>query len=242
MTGVILAAGYGTRMWAVTATVPKPLLPVGNRVVLDYLIEQLAEIREVRRLVLVTNALYHEQFAEWARSRGRGALEILNDGTRSNEKRLGAVGDLRFAIDGARLDDDLLVAGADNIFRFEVRSLVDFFTERQANVIAVVRETDPRRLRQTSTLRLGEDDRVVEFVEKAPEPISDLVCPPLYGFRRATLGLVERYLAEGGSADAPGHFIAWLYTRRPVYGRVMPAGRLDIGSPETYREAQEAVG
>jgi len=242
VTGIILAAGYGTRMRAVSATVPKPLLPVGHRVVIDYLMEQLAAIREVGRLVLVTNALYHEQFAEWARARGLSGLEILNDGTRSNEERLGAIGDLRFAIDRAGIDDDALVAGADNIFRFEVGLLVEFSAEKQADVIAVVREGDPARLKRTSTLRLAEDGRVLEFVEKAPEPISDLLCPPLYAFRRETLGLVGEYLAEGNSPDAPGHFIAWLYTRRPVYGRIMPAGRHDIGSPETYREAQEAAG
>ena len=241
MTGIILAAGYGTRMQAVRTTVPKPLLPVGGRVVIDYLMEQLTAVREVGRLVLVTNALYHMQFAEWAGSRGLSDLETLNDGTRSNEERLGAIGDLRFAIDRARIDDDVLVAGADNIFRFEVRLLVEFFAEKQADVIAVVREGDPARLKQTSTLRLGGDGRVVEFVEKAPEPISDLICPPLYAFRRDTVGLIEEYLAEGNSPDAPGHFIAWLHTRRPVYGRIMPAGRHDIGSPETYREAQEAA-
>ncbi len=241
MTGIILAAGYGTRMRAVSATVPKSLLPVGDRLVIDYLMAQLAEISELRRLALVTNALYYGQFVEWARGRGLGELEIVNDGTRSNEERLGAIGDLQFALEKGGIDDNVLVAGGDSIFRFEVRLLVEYFVERQADVVAVVREADAARRRHTSTLKLDESGRVVEFVEKAPQPISDLICPPLYVFQRDTLPLIQQYLAERNAPDAPGHFIAWLHTRRPVYGRVMAAGRHDIGSPETYREAQDAV-
>jgi len=240
MTALILAAGYGTRMKSVNATIPKPLLPLGGRSVIDYLLDQITRIDKIGRTVLVTNDRFHRQFVAWADNRGTEELEILNDGTQSNEERLGAVGDLQFALQTASIEDDLLVAGADNIFHFAVRLLVDFFTERQADVIAVVRETDRERLARTSTLRLDGNARVVEFVEKAPEPISDLICPPLYIFRRDTLSLVQQYLDGGFPSDAPGNLIAWLHKQRPVYGRLMPEGRHDIGSPETYQEAQEA--
>jgi glucose-1-phosphate thymidylyltransferase len=241
MTALILAAGYGTRMRSVHPNLPKPLLPVAGRPVIDYLLDQLTAIPALGRLVLVTNALFHGLFVEWARARGLDDLRILSDGTRSNEERLGAIGDLQFALEAAAISDDLLVAGADNIFRFELRLLVDYFAERQADVIAVIRERDPERLARTSTLRLDGTGRVTDFVEKAAQPISDLVCPPLYLFRADTLPLVAEYLVGRNPPDAPGNFIAWLHTRRPVYGRVMPAGRHDIGSPETYREAQDAL-
>lgn len=240
MTALILAAGYGTRMEAISATTPKPLLPVGGRPVIDYLLDQLTTIDEIGRIVLVTNARFCDQFVAWAGARGVRGLEILDDGTQSNEQRLGAIGDLQFAVEKASIEDDLLVTGADNIFRFEVSRLVGFFLERQSDAIAVVREADHSRLAKTSTLRLDGAKRVVDFVEKAPEPISDLICPPLYIFRRDTLPLVRQYLGAGGSPDAPGSFIAWLHKQRPVYGKVMRHGRHDIGDPETYREAREA--
>jgi glucose-1-phosphate thymidylyltransferase len=149
---------------------------------------------------------------------------------------------MQFALREARLEGvDLLVAGADNIFRFAIGSLVDFFHERRADAVAVVREGRPERLTRSSTLRLDGDGRVVAFAEKAPEPLSDLTCPPLYVFRQETLPLIGDYLAAGHPPDAPGHFIAWLHQRVPVYGLLMPAGRLDIGSPESYREACEAL-
>ncbi len=241
MTSLILAAGYGTRMKAVGAGTPKPLLEVGGRPVIDHLLDQLKPIEAVRRTVLITNDRFHDQFLVWSHERGLCDLEILNDGTRSNEERLGAIGDLQFAIEKASIDDDLLVAGADNIFHFDVSLLVELFLERKSDVIAVVRETDRSRLAKTSTLKLDEKGRVIEFVEKAPEPISGLVCPPLYVFRRDTLPLVQTYLDAGHPPDAPGSLIAWLHKQRPVYGKVMPQGRHDIGSPETYLEARDAL-
>jgi len=185
--------------------------------------------------VVVTNALYYPQFARWSQSVACGPVGVVNDGTSSNEERLGAIGDLQLAIEQAGLDDDLLVAGGDNIFRFCVASLADFFREKQADAIAVLREPREERLGRSSTLRLAEDGRVLAFAEKAPTPLSDLICPPLYIFRRETLPLVGQYLATGHPPDAPGHFIEWLHKQTPVYGMLMPGVRYDIGSPESYR-------
>ena len=82
---------------------------------------------------------------------------------------------------------------------------------------------------------------MVDFVEKAPQPLSDLICPPLYVLKRETLPLVAEYLDAGNNPDAPGNFIAWLHKEKLVYGKIMPEGRLDIGDPESYREAQDAL-
>jgi len=242
MNALILAAGYGTRMREIAGDLPKPLLPVGGQAVIDYLLDQLATLDDLEGIFVITNDLHHEQFAEWAPCAGCTGLRLLNDGTRANEDRLGAIGDLQFAIEQAQLDDDLLVAGGDNIFRFRIAQLVDFFHAKAADVIAVLRERRHERLGRSSTLRLDDAGRVTAFAEKAPEPLSDLICPPLYVFRRETLPLVKGYLDGGHSADAPGHFIEWLHRQTTVCGLLMPDGRYDIGSPESYREACEALG
>ncbi|MBM3476558.1 MAG: nucleotidyltransferase family protein [Armatimonadetes bacterium] len=242
MKALILAAGYGTRMQALIGDCAKPLLPVGGQPVIDYLFDQLATIDGLEGVVVVTNALHQEQFAKWSACTCCEGVQLLSDGSRSNDERLGAIGDLQFAVEAAALDDDLLVAGGDNIFRFQIGLLVDFFHEKQADAIAVVREKRPERLGRSSTLRLNDEGRVIAFAEKASEPLSNLICPPLYLFRRETLPLVKRYLDGGYSPDAPGHFIEWLYRQTPVYGMLMPDGRYDIGSPESYREACQALG
>ena len=241
MTVLILAAGYGTRMAEVTGGRAKPLVDVGGQAVLDYLLDQLSMIEGLDRILLITNELYREQFEDWSKCTCCQPISILSDGTRSNEERLGAIGDLWFAIETAGIDDDVLITGADNIFRFPVGLLVEFFQERDADCIAVVREPDPERLKRTSTLLLDDDSRVVDFVEKAAQPLSDLICPPLYALKGETLPLVADYLDAGNNADAPGNFIAWLHKEKPVYGKIMPEGRLDIGNPESYREAQDAL-
>ena len=206
------------------------------------LFDQLGVVDSIARTIVVTNGLFHDQFKEWSQCTCCLGVEILNDGTRSNDERLGAIGDMRFAIEAASLaGEDLLVAGADNIFRFPVRMLVEFFDERGADAISIVREPDPERLKRTSTLLLDDEDRIVDFAEKAPEPLSDMVCPPLYAFKADTLPLISEYLDAGHDPDAPGNFIAWLYQQKPVYGKLMPQGRHDIGSPESYREAQDAM-
>lgn len=238
---LLLAAGYGTRMSAIAGNLPKSLLPVGDKTVIDYLVDQLLEIPQVERLVLVTNARFHAQFVEWAKGRGLDTLQVLNDGTTCNEDRLGAIGDLQFAIERAGIDGDLMVAGTDNIFQFAVRPLVEFFGEKGENSIAVLRESDPTRISKTAELHLDETGRVHGFVEKPANPTSDLISPPLYIFRRDTLPLVKTFLEGGHSADSPGRLLAWLHQERPVYGCVMEGGRHDIGSPETYHEARAAI-
>ncbi|MBM3499249.1 MAG: nucleotidyltransferase family protein [Armatimonadetes bacterium] len=242
MKALVLAAGYGTRMQHVGGGLPKPLLPVGGQPVIDYLFDQLAALDGLDEALVVTNDLHYEQFAQWSSCACCTGIRLLNDGTRCNEERRGAVGDLQFAIESAALDDDLLVAGGDNIFRFQIASLVTFFREKGADVIAVLHESRPERLVRSSTLRLDEVGRVTAFAEKAPTPLSDLICPPLYIFRRETLPRVQEYLTTGGSSDAPGHFIEWLHRETTVYGFLAPEGRFDIGSPESYREACELLG
>lgn len=241
MNALVLAAGYGTRIREVAGNLPKPLLPVGGQTVLDYLFDQFATIDELDRIVIVTNDLYFAQFKEWSAGLCCTNVEVLNDGTRCNEERRGAIGDMQFAIEKAHLDDDLLVSGGDNIFRFQIGLLVDHFRKKRADVVAVIRETRPECLARSSTLRLDEEGRVVNFVEKGAIPLSDLTCPPLYIFRRQTLSLVAKYLEGGHSPDAPGSFLEWLHRRVPVYGMLMPGGRYDIGNPESYREACRAL-
>jgi glucose-1-phosphate thymidylyltransferase len=242
MKALVLAAGYGTRMQHVAGGLPKPLLPVGGQPVIDYLFDQLATLDGLTGAVVVTNDLHYEHFARWSQCSCCTGIRVLNDGTRSNEERRGAIGDLQFAIESDGLDEDLLVAGGDNIFRFRIAELVAFFYEKGADTIAVLQEGRTERLGRSSTLRLDATGRVTAFAEKAAEPLSDLICPPLYIFRRETLPLVREYLDGGYAPDAPGHFIEWLHRRAPVYGLLMPDGRYDIGSPESYREACEALG
>lgn len=239
MKAVILAAGYATRLYPLTKDFPKPLLEVGGRTLLDHLVSQLASMAAIDGIVLVSNHRFHARFADWGRNHaGTKPITVLDDGTTSNEQRLGAIGDLQFALQQAPLHDDLLVAAADNLLQFALADFVSAFQARPASHVCVHALKDAARLRRTGVVVVDEDDRVLEFAEKPAQPKSNLAVPPLYLFPRATLPRVAEYLAGGGSSEAPGHFLEWLCRQEPVYAHRLRGTILDIGTPESLAAAR----
>ena len=238
MKALILAAGYATRMYPLTRELPKALLPVGGKAVLDHLVENLGRVASIGELAVVTNDKFFGKFKDWASAARRGPrLEVLNDGTRSNEKRLGAIGDLRWAVEALGWTCDLMVAAGDNLFPFELSGLAEFFLARGTDAITCYRQANLDRLRRTGVAVIADDGRVLDFAEKPAEPKSSWAVPPLYALQSATLDELSRYLDEGNSPDAPGNFVAWLHKRRPVYALECNQGPHDIGTLESYREA-----
>jgi glucose-1-phosphate thymidylyltransferase len=239
--GLVLAAGYATRLRPLTDRVPKQLLPVGGRAMLDWIADKLEEMPELRELHVVTNARYAPAFADWAET--RGGVTVHDDGTTSNDDRLGAIGDLRFVLGRTPLAaDHLLVIAGDNLFD---ASLADYAAwwggKGTASALAVYDVGDRGLARQYGIVELGPDERVLGFVEKPAEPPSTLAATATYLFHREHVGLVEEYLAEGNPADQPGNFIAWLYRREPVYGYALPGEWHDIGTPAQLLEADNRL-
>ena len=240
MRALILAAGYGVRMRPLTDDCPKPLLPLGGRPLLDYLDENLGRVRGLEAIVVVSNHRFIEHIQGWAaRRQGGPPLEVVDDGTMTNETRLGAIADLRLGVEAAAggaagPEGDWLVLGGDNLYPFELDDFVRFHRERRADAIAVHRQTDLAALRRTGVAVLDAEDRVLEFAEKPAEPRSTWAVPPLYCFTAATIRDVPEYLAAGNSPDAPGHLVAWLCGRKPVHAWRAPRSPEDLGTLEGY--------
>ncbi len=236
MRALLLAAGYATRLRPLTASTAKPLLPVGGRPIVDWIVDRLEQAGEVDAVHLVTNAVYAAGFERWAAGRG---VTVWNDGTTSDEDRLGAIGDVRFAIERAGLaDDDLLVIAADNLFEFSLRDYLAFWRGKgRGSALAVHRLRDPSLARLYGVVELDEDDRVIRLEEKPERPRSDLVSTATYVFSREHLALLVRYLDDGNPPDPPGRFLAWLYPREPVYGFRFAEDWFDIGDREQLLEA-----
>jgi glucose-1-phosphate thymidylyltransferase len=241
---LILAAGYGTRMRPLTDRIPKPLIPVADRPLIEYLLDHLERLPEVEEVAVAANASFFDQFQAWLRARPPGPkpIRVLDDGSTSNENRRGAIGDLEFALEELRwLDrpDDLLVVAGDHIFEIDFGALLAAFRAHDATTIGVERESDPEELRRCGVVELDPSGRVVGFVEKPARPKTDILSPPIYLYHRRDLPLAARYLAEGNNPDAPGHFIEWLHRRTPVYAQFLGGRRHDIGSMDSYRRADE---
>jgi glucose-1-phosphate thymidylyltransferase len=236
---IILAAGYATRLRPLTDTWAKELLPVGGRPIIDRIVAGLSAVEEIEGIHVVTNARKAQGFRAWAEGRN---VRVHDDGTTSNEDRLGAIGDMQFVIDSIGLDDDLLVIAGDNLFDFSLAEFVSFWRGKGRASAVAVRDVGSRELAaQYGIVALADDGRVTEFVEKPADPPSTLAATATYLFHREHAALICDYLASGESADQPGRFVAWLQAREPVYGWVFDSTWYDIGNHEQLLEADNRM-
>lgn len=240
MKAVILAAGYATRLYPLTLDRPKALLPVAGRPLIELLLERLAEIEGLDEILLVSNSKFADAFRAWAGEWGGGAVRIIDDGTKNEDTRLGAIGDLELAIREGAIDDDLIVLAGDNLFSGSLAPFAEFGREKGAPALGVYDVGDLEAIRSYNAIELDPDDRVVFFEEKPERPRSTLTGIALYYYPRESLGLVREYLDGGNNPDQPGRLIEWLYPRRPVYAWRVPGRWYDIGSKETLAEADRA--
>jgi len=242
---IVLAAGYATRLYPLTETVAKPLLPVSGRPMIDYVLDRIHEVDEVDGVHVVTNHKFAGSFLRWAEAHEAAGvrIDVHDDGTTSVADRLGAIGDIRFVIDQAGLErDDLLVVAGDNLFDFSIAGYVRWWRGKgEASAVALYDVGDLELVTKYSSVELDDDDRLVGFVEKPEHPESTLVATATYLFHRGHVPLVERYLGEGNSPDQPGRFVAWLVPRAPVYGYRFEGEWRDIGDAEQLLEADNLL-
>ncbi len=235
---LILAAGYATRLYPLTENFPKPLLKVGGKPILDWLIEDIKETEYVDEFVVITNHKFAHIFNEWAPA----GVTVVDDGTESNDRRLGAVRDIQFAIDKLALDSDLLVIAGDNLLDFSLSSFLDYAKRKETTCVMRYFESSLESLRKCGVVTVDSNDRIIKMVEKPSEPESNWCSPPFYYYTRSDARLIEAGIAAGCGTDAPGSFIAWLSARVPVHAMPMPGRRYDIGSLESYRQVCEELG
>lgn len=241
MKAIILAAGYATRLYPLTENFPKPLLEVGGKTILDHLIEQIKTIADIDGAYVVTNHRFYGHFADWARANRAHTgveTEILDDGTTSNDDRLGAVGDIQFAIKARDIADDVLVLAADNILLFSLQKLVNTFNSNPFSHIAVRHNPDYDDRKRRGNVQLDGDNRVLQFIEKPERPFSEWSASPIYIYPASILPRFKEYVDNGGNPDAPGHFLEWLHACETVYAYDIDGSVLDIGNRESLAKAR----
>jgi glucose-1-phosphate thymidylyltransferase len=232
---VILAAGYATRLYPLTLDRPKHLLEVGGRPILELLLDRLP-LGELDAIYVVTNAKFAPRFREWADAYPANVV-VVDDGTSTDDDRLGAIGDLQLVIETERVDDDLVVAAGDSLFSEGLDDFVQFGRDRGAAVTAVYDVGELEAMKRLSSVAVDGDSRVISFEEKPEHPTSTLAGIALYFLPRSVLPRVAEYLAEGNNPDQPGRLLVWLYRRTPVYAWRVPGRWFDIGTPDTLAEA-----
>jgi glucose-1-phosphate thymidylyltransferase len=233
MKALILAAGYATRLRPLTDSIPKQLLPVGGRPMVDWIVDRIVETT-ADEIHLVTNARFAANFERWAEDKD---IQVHNDGTISNEDRLGAIGDINFV----GLDDDLLVIAGDNLFDYSLADYESWWRQRDGSAIAVLDVHERALAKKYGIVDVDKDDRVIGFVEKPVDPPTTLCATATYFYDREHARLVELYLEEGNPPDQPGNFVAWLYPRAPVYAYRFPGEWHDIGDRDQLLEADNRM-
>ena len=233
---VILAAGYATRLYPLTENFPKPLLAVGEKNILEWLIDDIGD--SVDGYIVISNHKFAEHFVKWAATRPE-KITVLDDGTESNETRLGAVRDVHFAVEKLGLDDDLLVIAGDNVLDFSLRGYISYYREKQTTCIMRYYEPSEEKLHKTGVAEVDENDLILGMEEKPANPKSHWCTPPFYIYKRSDVPMVKKGIESGCGVDAPGSFIAWLSGQVPVHAYEMPGKRYDIGNLASYEEVQK---
>ena len=234
---LILAAGYATRLYPLTENFPKPLLKVGDKTILDWLVDDIDTAGEVDEYVVISNHKYASHFEDWARTK-KQKITVVDDGTSTNETRLGAVKDIQYAIDLLKLDDDMLVIAGDNVLDFSLTSFIGYSRKKNSSCIMRYYEPDDKKLLKCGVVTVDESDKILNMTEKSPTPATHWCCPPFYYYTRDDARLVEKGIAGGCGTDAPGSYIAWLCAQTAVYAMEMPGKRYDIGNLESYEKVK----
>jgi len=263
MKNIVIAAGYATRLYPLTENFPKPLLKIGDNTILGRLLDDIDRISDIDEHVIVTNHKFAHIFEEWkAGTHYTKPVTIIDDGTTSNDNRLGAVRDLLLAITGCAdgipagstvnpsglpqgqrdLSTPLLVIAADNILEFSFQGFVDYFKEKQTSVIMCHHEPELYRLQRTGVIEVDDNMKVLQMQEKPEHPVSHWAVPPFYIYSDKDLPLICDCLQHGCGYDAPGNLAHYLSTVTTLHAWPMPAPRFDIGSMDSYKEAQQRFG
>ncbi len=239
---LILAAGYATRLYPLTENFPKPLLEVQEKTILDWLLDDIDSLGAVDEYVVISNHKFAHHFEKWAAEKSQ-KVTVVDDGTSTNETRLGAVKDIQFAIDKLKLDDDVLVIAGDNLLDFSLTRFIKYAIEKQTSCIMRYYEESVEKLKKCGVVCIDENDMVTDMEEKPTEPKSHWCCPPFYYYTREDAKLVQKGIDSGCGIDAPGSYIAWLCTQTTVHAMEMPGKRYDIGNLESYEKVKaEYIG
>lgn len=251
MKNIVIAAGYATRLGELTANYPKPLLKIGEKSIIERMLDDIDQIPDITEHVIISNHKFAHHFEEWkAQMHYTKPITIIDDMTETNDTRLGAVCDLLFAMDKLNIDDDLLVVAADNLLFFSFAEFVNFAKAKDSSCIMRHYQPSIEKLQRTGVVVLDENDKVLNMEEKPQDPKSHWAVPPFYIYKKKDLDLVRHSVENGCGKDAPGNLAHYMVNNATMYAWEMKRTddnpnepiRFDIGSLDTYKEACEKYG
>lgn len=239
MKAILPCAGYATRLYPLTLNKPKHLLKVQGRPIIEHVINKIIELREIDEIFIVTNEKYYPNFKEWLNNfKCNFPINLLNDKTTSNEDRLGQIGDIQFVIETEKINDDVILVSGDNLFNFSLTEAYNSFKKEGKILNALYDVNSIESAKQFGIAIINENNKLIEFQEKPPEPKSTLASLGIYFFKKEHLPLLQNYLSKGNSPDKMGYFMEWLIKNHEPKGYVYKEKWFDIGWIEALKEAR----
>ena len=233
---LILGAGYATRLYPLTENFPKPLLEVKGKTIIDYLIEDISFSNIIDEFIIVSNHKFINHYNNWKDNANYSIpITIIDDGSISNEERLGAVKDIELVINLLNINDDLMVIAGDNLLDFSLLGFINYYKNKKSSCVMRYFEDNLEKVKKSAELIIDSNDLILEMNEKPENPKSHWCCPPFYIYKNEDVKLVSLALKDGCKKDAPGSFIEYLYKKSKVYAMEMPGKRYDIGNLESYQ-------
>lgn len=239
MKAIILAAGFATRLYPLTQNKAKPLLEIKGKPIIEYIVEKIKEIEDIDRIIVVTNNKFYNDFLDWRNKKNdeyKKKIKILNDGVDSEKEKLGAVGDLLFAIEQENIQEDIFVIAGDTLFKSSLKYLYGLFKKENKDLTIFY---DIHNIEEAKRLgvALVKNNLIVDFEEKPPRPKSTLCSVPAYFYKKRTLGLVKQFVQEEYNKDQPGRFLEYLYKKVPVYAYTKEEKYINVGTIEELKQA-----
>jgi len=238
MKAIILAAGYATRLYPLTLDMPKALLKINNVPIINYIINEINTLEKINYIYLISNNKFAQKFYDWQDNFKIKNLKIINDGTTCEENKLGAIGDINFAINSENIHDDLLIIAGDSFFDFKLKDFYDFYTRVDSHCACAKEFKNNLNLNRYAIALIDKNNKLINLEEKPKKPKSNLVVYASYIYKRSVIKLIEKYLEQNNNPDAPGYFLQWLYKLNNVYIYKINGEFYDIGTHESYKSVQ----
>lgn len=240
MKAIILVAGYATRLYPLTKNTPKPLLEVGNKPIINYIVEQINDVEAIDEIFVVSNHKFASNFEKWANElNNKVKISVLDDGTETEETRRGAIGDIYYTITEKKIDDDIVVIAGDNLFTYSLKEYYDYYISKNDDCVCVKQFDDMEMIKQLGVVTLDGDNKITDLEEKPEKPKSNKAAFATYFYKKSTVKMFKEYLEEGNTLDAPGYFLQWLHKKKPVYGYIMNGECYDIGTHKALEEVRK---
>lgn len=241
---IVLAAGYATRLRdkleGEDKGKPKHLLEVAGKTILDHGLERFEGILGIEKVTVVTNAVFTEKFEDWCKGyKGPFSVNILNDGTTSNEDRRGSIGDIHYCLEQESVKSDVIVFLGDNLFGQSLQDFVSFAREKNTPAIGVYDVGSLEEAKRFGCVAVDENEKITSFEEKPEKPKSSLISVGLYYFPAGHLYLVGDYIKEGKSPDLAGNLVCYLVEKNVVHAHPIQGYWEDIGDIDALKRVRK---